>query len=286
MNLTYLSPLANHLWQSTLFAAVAGLLTLALRNNHARLRHWVWLAASCKFLIPVLLLIGLGGQVRWRTSSGDSAIQLIRCDGPGKPAIHRSGGLFALACRQRRLLAAHFPRFSWALGCADSSASASAWWLRWRRIRATVRAGSSIDLDLPIRAVSSPSLLEPGVFGVFRPVLLLPEGILDRLTAAQLKGVIAHELCHVRHQDNLVAAIQMFVETVFWFHPLVWWIGRRMVEEREQACDEEVLCLGQRAAGLRRRDSQHLQALRGIAAGVRIRRNGVKSEEANRGNHA
>src|SRR5262249_15293028 len=39
-------------------------------------------------------------------------------------------------------------------------------------------------------------------------------------------------------------AIHMFVETVFWFHPVVWWIGKRMVEEREHACDEEVLQLG------------------------------------------
>ncbi len=36
----------------------------------------------------------------------------------------------------------------------------------------------------------------------------------------------------------------MFVETVFWFHPLVWWLGKRMVEERERACDEEVLRMG------------------------------------------
>jgi hypothetical protein len=92
--------------------------------------------------------------------------------------------------------------------------------------------------------MSSPSLAEPGVFGVFRPVMLLPEGIFDRLTPAQLEGVIAHELCHVRHRDNLVAAIHMFVETLFWFHPLVWWIGKRMVAERELACDEEVLLLG------------------------------------------
>ena len=92
--------------------------------------------------------------------------------------------------------------------------------------------------------VCASTLIEPGVFGVFRPVLLLPEGIFDRLTAAQLEAVIAHELCHVRRQDNLIAAIHMFVETVFWFHPLVWWIGKRMVEDRERACDEEVLRLG------------------------------------------
>jgi bla regulator protein blaR1 len=64
------------------------------------------------------------------------------------------------------------------------------------------------------------------------------------MTPAQSEAVIAHELCHVRHRDNLTAAIHMFVETVFWFHPLVWWIGKRMIEERERACDEEVLRLG------------------------------------------
>jgi uncharacterized protein (TIGR03435 family) len=83
--------------------------------------------------------------------------------------------------------------------------------------------------------------LEPGVFGIFRPVLLLPEGILERLTPAQLQAVLAHELCHARRRDNLAAAVHMLVEAVFWFHPLVWWIGSRLVKERERACDEEVL---------------------------------------------
>jgi hypothetical protein len=82
------------------------------------------------------------------------------------------------------------------------------------------------------------------VFGIVRPALLLPEGIFERLTAGQLQAVVAHELFHVRHRDNLVAAFQMFVETVFWFHPLVWWMGRRMGEERERSCDEAVLRAG------------------------------------------
>jgi len=129
----------------------------------------------------------------------------------------------------------------WTLGFAGL---ACFWWLRWRQVAAAVRAGSIEQLGLPVRTISSPLFLEPGVFGVFRPVLLLPEGISERLTPAQLESVLAHELCHVRHRDNFIAFIQMFVESVFWFHPLVWWIGRRIFDERERACDEEVLRLG------------------------------------------
>jgi len=92
--------------------------------------------------------------------------------------------------------------------------------------------------------MASPALLEPGIFGIFRPVLLLPEGIADRLTPEQLQSILAHELCHVKRRDNLAAAMHMLVEAAFWFHPLVWWIGARMVEERERACDEEVLRSG------------------------------------------
>ena len=102
--------------------------------------------------------------------------------------------------------------------------------------------------------MSAPGLVEPGVFGVFRPILLLPEGIGARLNEPQLEAILAHELCHVRRRDNLTATIHMAVQAVFWFHPLVWWLGARLVDERERACDEEVLRLGNRpqvyAAGI------------------------------------
>jgi bla regulator protein blaR1 len=101
-----------------------------------------------------------------------------------------------------------------------------------------------LPLGLPIRVVSTPVRLEPGVFGIFRPVLLLPEGIAGRLTQAQLQAVLAHELCHVRRRDNLAAAVHMLIEALFWFYPLVWWLGARLMDERERACDEEVLRLG------------------------------------------
>jgi hypothetical protein len=82
------------------------------------------------------------------------------------------------------------------------------------------------------------------VFGIRRPVFLLPAGILDHLTPPQWKAIVAHELCHVRRRDNLTAAIHMGVEALFWFHPLVWWLGARLMLERERACDEEVLLAG------------------------------------------
>jgi uncharacterized protein (TIGR03435 family) len=69
----------------------------------------------------------------------------------------------------------------------------------------------------------------------------LPDGIRERLSTEQLDAVIAHELSHVRRRDNMTAAAHMLVEAVFWFYPLLWWIGARLLEERERACDEAVL---------------------------------------------
>jgi uncharacterized protein (TIGR03435 family) len=117
------------------------------------------------------------------------------------------------------------------------------------RLRAWLSICRAIDLSVPIAldlgdaidVRSSPTTLEPGIVGLWRPILLVPDGISERLTPRQLETVVAHELCHVQRRDNLTAAIHMGVEAVCWFHPLVWWIGARMLAERERACDEAVL---------------------------------------------
>jgi len=226
--------LFNHLWQSTAFAGIAWLLTLALKKNHARVRHGIWLAASLKFLLPISLLIGAGSHVQWRAAPIPAAV-------PSSIAIVMDTVSEPFTPASPHPTRDPLPIFLAAIWFCGFSGIACAWWIRWRRIGAAVLAGTPLQLDLPIQTISSPTLIEPGVFGIFQPVLLLPEGIADRLTREQLKAVIAHELCHVRHRDNLIAAVHMFVETVFWFHPLIWWIGRRMLEERELACDEEVV---------------------------------------------
>src|ERR1700688_1300210 len=64
--------MANHLWQSTLFAMLAAVATLTLRKNQASLRHHLWLAASLKFLVPFSLLMSLGSHMARLHGSADS----------------------------------------------------------------------------------------------------------------------------------------------------------------------------------------------------------------------
>ncbi len=245
MNPADLRAIGDHLWQSTLFAAVAGLATLMLRANGARARYWLWLAASCKFLVPFSVLIALGGQMPWRT--GSAAAQSgwsVAMEEAGRPFTASRMPVALLPAPPPPRDSLPFPVILAAIWVCGSAGIAVSWWIRWRRIRKTVRSASPLPLSAAIPVRSAANLLEPGVFGIWRPVLMLPEGIAERLSPEQMGAVVAHELCHLRYRDNLTAAVQMLVETVFWFHPLVWWIGKRMVEERERACDEEVVRLG------------------------------------------
>jgi bla regulator protein blaR1 len=235
-----ISELANHLWQSTLFACVMGLFTLMLRRNRAAVRHGLWLAASVKFLLPFSLLIGLGSQVEWRKAP---VVPQPRLD-----VVEQIREPLAILASPTRLWAQRaphrFPAVLVSLWLCGFAANGLAWWRRWRQVGAVWRAASPLPLNLPIPVLSSSAHLEPGVFGVFRPVLLLPDGLREHLTPEQFEAIVAHELCHVRRRDNLSSAIHMVVEALFWFHPVVWWIEARLLEERERACDEAVLRMG------------------------------------------
>jgi beta-lactamase regulating signal transducer with metallopeptidase domain/protein involved in polysaccharide export with SLBB domain len=231
--------LSNHLWQSTLFAAAAGLLTLALRNHRAPVRYWLWFTASVKFLVPFALLVSLGSHVEWRKTPAPAPIPIVTAPLPS--VIEQISQPFPPLPANTPRTPINLPAVLLCLWSCGFSIVVFGWARQWLRLRTALRSASPVPLNLPIRAMSSPSRLEPGVFGVFRPVLLLPEGIADRLAPAQWDAILAHELCHVRRRDNLTASIHMAVEAIFWFHPLVWWIGKRLIAERERACDEAVL---------------------------------------------
>ena len=250
--------LADHLWQSTLCVGAAWLLTLALRKNHAGVRFWVWFAASVKFLVPFAALVTLGTYVPWkpaplRTTDAVEIFEIVSQPFSQEPAARAAQG--APAVDLGAALEALLP-IAWLIGTV---AVVIVWAVRWRRVSALVRRSTSVDsgrehdivrglesrlgITRPLAIRLSASSLEPGIVGIFRPVLLWPEGISCRLSDAQVEAIIVHELSHVQRRDNLTALLHMAVEAVFWFHPLVWWIGTRLVDERERACDETVVQL-------------------------------------------
>src|SRR6185503_18451594 len=67
----------NHLWQSTVFALLAGLLTVVFRKNRAQVRYWLWLSASVKFLVPFALLVSFGSYLKWTPASTTMAAPAV-----------------------------------------------------------------------------------------------------------------------------------------------------------------------------------------------------------------
>jgi beta-lactamase regulating signal transducer with metallopeptidase domain len=240
----YMLPFANHLWQSTLFVIAVWAIALMLRQNRAAMRHRLWLAASVKFLVPFSLLTGIGSHFQWQTGTltPPHPVSMIveTISQPFSVSIPSVAPPATTPARQ----ASRVPAVLIGVWLCGIAASLLWWFIRWRQVRRAVRLAVPSNLDGPLRVMYGPARFEPGVFGIFRPVLLLPEDIARRLSPAQLQAVLAHELCHARRRDNLAMAIHMSVEALFWFHPLVWFIKARLIEEQERACDEEVLRLG------------------------------------------
>jgi beta-lactamase regulating signal transducer with metallopeptidase domain len=84
----------------------------------------------------------------------------------------------------------------------------------------------------------APTTMSPATFGVFRPVILLSSATVLGIAPAQLEAVLAHELAHIRRHDYLVNVLQMLAETLFFYHPAIWWASRRIRVERELCCDD------------------------------------------------
>lgn len=227
--------LLNHLLQSTVFAIAAASLAFALRNNRAEVRFRIWLAASVKFLIPFSWIVSVGGAMKLPASAVPATPVLRAAEQLERsvtlslnplPAVHTGLPLSSI------LLAL------WAMGALLVLFHWAAAWVRLHRL---VASSLRIEAALPIPVHASSEPIEPGVFGIVRPVMLLPEALLASLGTVEMDAILAHELCHVRRRDNLIAALHSGVQALFWFHPGVWFIGSRLLEERELACDEEVI---------------------------------------------
>lgn len=93
---------------------------------------------------------------------------------------------------------------------------------------------------------------QPVLIGWLKPVILLPAGLLSGLTPQQLEAILTHELAHVKRHDYALSVVQSIFETLFFFHPVVWWISNQITIEREFCCDDlAVQAMGSKTTYLR-----------------------------------
>ena len=237
-----ISALLDHLWQSTLFGAVIGSIAVCLRGNSAAVRHGLWLAASLKFLVPfsALYLLGAAAGIPPPVESQPAFFpEVFGAAAPVlSPVMAHDGAPRVVSTWMLALCGL------WLLG----SACIALHWLRgWRRATEVSRAARPVRGEWPDVLVTE-AAIEPSVARVVRPVVLLPAMLLERLQPARLMAVLAHEHEHIARHDVLKSHLHRLVTTLFWFHPLVWFIGRRLEQERERACDEAVLARGHEPA--------------------------------------
>src|SRR5215510_4484072 len=173
--------LSNHLWQSTMFAVIVGLLVIALRRNRARVRYCLWLSASLKFFVPFALLVSLGRQLESVPSAQQIATQIAT------PAISRTFDQLTEPFSIPLVIAHEMPTTPRALGSEWLLTALLSVWLcgfagvvtmrtgAWLKVRAALRASMPVEVDWGISVRASSASIEPGVIGVFRPTLLLPD---------------------------------------------------------------------------------------------------------------
>ena len=158
----------------------------------------------------------------------------------------------------------------------DTAAVDSIWEQRIRRL------AQALKVSRPVRISKSVLARVPAVVGWFRPVILVPAGAFAGVDPQQLEALLAHELAHVRRHDYLVNLIQTATETLLFYHPAVWWVGRKIRIERENCCDDlavsacgDVLTYARaltRLEELRAGESRYAMAAGGGVLLARIRR--------------
>jgi beta-lactamase regulating signal transducer with metallopeptidase domain len=274
------------LWQA---AALAGMIwaadLLLERRGWPQVRYVLWLLVLARLVIPPSFALPTSLSARVLYSGGKAVAaahspELMPSDGlplmapvpDALPALPRAtlsskawlmlgatgvsvfflGWLLARLLRLRRLVRrAGEPPVPAHVAEAFAGQAAS---LRWRR---------------PPRLVLTTSVHSAGIYGLFRPLVLLPESYCE-LSREQLGHVFAHEFAHLKRGDLGVNAIQSLLHIIYWFNPALWLAGRRLRHLREICCDAAVASL------LRERTSEYGLTLMSAAA----RHSRVKAEPA------
>lgn len=139
----------------------------------------------------------------------------------------------------------------WIMGVVVFYLRHIAGWLTARRLRTTgiccapqfwqdrlEHLARSLRLSRPVALLESSLVAAPVMIGHLRPVILIPIGLLTGMSVEQIECILLHELAHIRRYDYLVNMVQTSIESLLFYHPLVWWISRVIRTEREHCCDD------------------------------------------------
>jgi beta-lactamase regulating signal transducer with metallopeptidase domain len=240
--------LLHFIWQGALIGLLAAVTLEALRNARPQARYAVAclallacvlapVATMLSLLAPDLLAADLGGAFATfgpdAGASGDGALSSLAPTAAQLqawlPAIVAAWAAGACLLSTRMALGLAWVR---RLRQVPQGPAQPAWQARLDRMAVHFQLRSSVGLRL-VDALESPVSA-----GWWRPVVLLPAGLLTRMPTALIEALLAHELAHIRRHDYLVNLLQNAIEAVLFYHPVVWWLSHRIRVEREQIADQ------------------------------------------------
>jgi beta-lactamase regulating signal transducer with metallopeptidase domain len=236
--------LIHSLWQCAVIAILFAAVNLALRRTSANLRYM--LGYSALLAMPAAALatfLALFENHQIAVALPPSMPVLTRIATDHLPSAH--------VATSNPLPYLTMVVWFWLAGVVAMSVWSATGWLIAQRLkhrskralpeiwqsRLAALAGQ-LGIRRGIRLCESTLAQVPAVIGWLRPVILVPAGVLINLSAQELEAVLAHELAHIRRFDYVANLLQSAIETLLFYHPGVWWIGRRIRAERENCCDD------------------------------------------------
>ena len=253
--------LISLLWQSTIVFVVCGGLGFLLRKRNASTRHTLWTAALMS--LPFLTIVALFPRNAPLPVSPIPVFPNYATVSP-RFIIERQGFPEAVGTSSQNLsekkASAPF-RYPWlsaaVLYVAGVTILLVPIFMGRLRVRRWIDDGAPVldervidicyelstrsGIHRPIMAVESKNASVPFTMRFFHPVIVLPEGFSNSLTDTELRAVLAHETAHILRGDSVIGIAAVFIRSLFFFHPGVWWIAREIAILAEHACDDLAL---------------------------------------------
>jgi beta-lactamase regulating signal transducer with metallopeptidase domain len=249
--------LVHFLWQGVLVALVVAVVLRLNRNSSADARYAIagtglLVMLACPFVTYFAMSAGgVGGHESISNSGGATGfVQPVSASGgDAVPALLDRLAQLPQSFPAERLLPLLVS--IWAVGVAVLALRLVLGWLQINFVRTTalpvnnnvIRArladlSRRMNIRHPVALLESALAPGPAVIGVLKPAILFPAAALTGLWPIQIEAILAHELAHVRRHDYLVNLLQSMVETLLFYHPAVWWVSKKIRQEREHCCDD------------------------------------------------